>query len=134
SGLSDRHSSGLSDRRSGTRKRTTFKRGSELPVVFVVEIKPSARKRNLRVGRFVNRAGTIREFDTRRAAESWADELTTCGRDRVWIQSAHPLDSSDVDGYLLSRNSRSDLDGAYDKRRRRLRGGDRTSQNELPIP
>lgn len=98
--------------------------------MFVVEIKPSARKRNPAVGRSVNRDGTRREFRSREAAELWADRLVTGSRDRVWIQAAHPLDTSDVDGYLLSRNTRGSLDGAKDKRKRRLYG-DRTQQREL---
>jgi hypothetical protein len=40
----------------------------------------------------------------------------------VWIRAAHPTDRSDVDGYLVSRRRQAlALDGAYDKRRRRLR-------------
>jgi len=99
--------------------------------VFVVDIKPSARKRNAAVGRAVNREGSLREFESRRAAESWADDLSGGGRDHVWIKAAHPQDHSAVDGYLVSRNTRGKLEAAYDKRRRRLRGGDRSSQQDL---
>ncbi len=99
--------------------------------MFVVDIKPSARKRNAKVGRAVNREGSLREFDSRRAAETWADELSGGGRDHVWIKAAHPQDQSVVDGYLVSRNSRGKLEAAYDKRRRRLRGGDQSSQQDL---
>jgi len=100
-------------------------------VAYVVEIKPSARKRNADVGRAVNREGTTRRFESRRAAEAWADTLTGGGRDTVWIKSAHPADQSAVDGYLVSRNTRGELERAYDKRRRRLRGGDRSQQQDL---
>ncbi|QZP36921.1 hypothetical protein [Halobaculum magnesiiphilum] len=92
---------------------------------YLVEVKPSARKANAAVGHAVLRDGTRREFGDRGAAEAWADGLST-GADRpVWIHAAHPADNSEVDGYLVSRQRQLlDLDGAYDKRRRRLRGGD----------
>jgi len=99
--------------------------------VFVVDIKPSARKRNAKVGRAVNREGSLREFNSRDDAESWADRLSGGGRDHVWIKAAHPQDRSSVDGYLVSRNTRGQLEAAYDKKRRRLRGGDRSSQKGL---
>jgi hypothetical protein len=100
-------------------------------VAFIVEIKPSARKRNGDVGRAVNREGTTRRFESRGAAEAWADDLTGGGRDHVWIKAAHPADQSTVDAYLVSQNARGKLEAAYDKRRRRLRGGDRSQQHGL---
>jgi len=100
-------------------------------VAYVVEIKPSARKRNGDVGRAVNREGSTRRFESREAAEEWADELTGGGRDHVWIKAAHPTDRSAVDGYLVSRNARGKLEAAYDKRRRRLRGGDQSYQQRV---
>jgi hypothetical protein len=100
-------------------------------VAFVVEIKPSARKRNGDVGRAVNREGTTHRFESRGAAEQWADQLTGGGRDHVWIKAAHPQDRSTVDAYLVSRNARGKLEAAFDKRRRRLRGGDRSQQQGL---
>jgi len=100
-------------------------------VAFIVEIKPSARKRNGDVGRAVNREGTTRRFESRRAAEAWADELTGGGRDHVWIKAAHPADQSTVDAYLVSRNARGKLEASFDKKRRRLRGGDRSRQQGL---
>ena len=92
---------------------------------YVVEVKPSARKANAAVGHAVLHEGVRREFGDRGAAEAWADGLST-GADRpVWIHAAHPADRSDVDAYLVSRQRQLlNLDGAYDKRRRRLRGGD----------
>ncbi|MCL9815532.1 hypothetical protein [Natronocalculus amylovorans] len=101
--------------------------------MFVVEIKPSARKRNPNVGRLVNKSGTTHTFESRSVAERWAAALISSARTRVWIQSAHPADRSDVDAYLLSRNTRGKLEAAYDKRRRRLRGGDTSAQKGLPI-
>ncbi len=99
--------------------------------MFVVDIKPSARKRNGKVGRAVNREGSLREFESRQAAETWANKLSGGGRDHVWIKAAHPQDHSAVDGYLVSRNTRGQLEAAYDKRRRRLRGGDQSNQQAL---
>ena len=99
--------------------------------MFVVDIKPSARKRNAKVGRAVTREGSLHRFESRQAAEAWADELTGGGREHVWIKAAHPADQSAVDGYLVSRNTRGKLERAFDKRRRRLRGGDRSDQQPL---
>ncbi len=88
---------------------------------YLVEVKPSARKANGAVGRLVNRQGARRAFADRSAAEAWAEGLSEGSRP-VWIRTAHPRDQSDVDAYLVSRRRQLlDLDGAYDKRRRRLR-------------
>jgi len=100
-------------------------------VAYVVEIKPSARKRNPAVGRTINTEGATHHFADRDAAEGWAEELTGGGRDHVWIQSAHPQDTAAVDAYLVSRNTRGELERAFDKRRRRLRGGDSSTQQGL---
>ena len=100
-------------------------------MAYVVEIKPSARKRNPEVGRTINADGSTHCFADRDAAEGWAEELTGGGRDHVWIQSAHPQDDSAVDAYLVSRNTRGELERAFDKRRRRLRGGDSSHQQGL---
>ena len=97
-------------------------------MTFVVDIKPSARKRNSAVGRTVNSEGTVHRFESRAAAEAWARGLSAGQRSRVWIAAAHPADTSSVDGYLVSRNTRGRLEAAFDKRRRRLRGGDRSKQ------
>ncbi|RJX49090.1 hypothetical protein [Halonotius pteroides] len=100
-------------------------------MAYVVEIKPSARKRNPEVGRTINTEGSTHRFADRAAAEGWAEELTGGGRDHVWIQSAHPQDTSPADAYLVSRNTRGELERAFDKRRRRLRGGDSSHQQGL---
>ena len=98
--------------------------------MFVVDIKSSARRRNALVGRTVNRDGTRREFPDRRAAASWARSLARPGAP-VWLRAADPRDGSDVDAYLVSRRPRRRLEGAVDKRRRRLRGGDDGEQAAL---
>ena len=100
-------------------------------MAYVVEIKPSARKRNPEVGRTINTEGATHRFADRDAAEGWAEALTGGGRDHVWIQSAHPQANSAEDAYLVSRNSRGELERAFDKRRRRLRGGDNSQQQGL---
>ncbi|MFB6127931.1 MAG: hypothetical protein ABEJ79_11640 [Halolamina sp.] len=102
----------------------------DAPKVFVVDIKPSARRRNPLVGRAVNRDGTRREFPDRRAAASWARSLARPDAP-VWLRAADPRDGSDADAYLVSRRPRRRLDGAVDKRRRRLRGADDGEQAAL---
>ncbi|WP_117592433.1 hypothetical protein [Haloprofundus halophilus] len=96
---------------------------------FVVEVKPSARRTNGAVGAAVVRRGTRRRFGTRADAESWAASLSGGNEPRVWIRLADPRDDSAVDGYLVGRRGRVSLDGAYDKRRRRLRGGTESEQS-----
>ena len=87
---------------------------------FVVEVKRSARRTNAAVGAAVCQQGTRWEFDSRAGAEAWAASLSKRDTNTVWIRTADPADSSPVDGYLVSRTRPSTLDGAYDKRRRRL--------------
>ncbi|KTG10663.1 hypothetical protein AUR64_08055 [Haloprofundus marisrubri] len=96
---------------------------------FVVEVKQSARRTNGAVGAAVVRRGSRRRFRTRADAESWAASLSGGGEPRVWIRLADPRDDSDTDGYLVGRRCRVALDGAYDKRRRRLRGGTDAEQS-----
>lgn len=89
--------------------------------MYVVAIKPSARRRNPLVGRAVNRDGTRREFPTRQSAAAWANSLAQPDAP-VWLRAADPRDESDADAYLVSRRPAAELDGANDKRRRRMRG------------
>ncbi|SNR34926.1 hypothetical protein [Halorubrum vacuolatum] len=96
----------------------------------VVAIKPSARKRNAKVGLLVFEEGSEHAFESRAAAERWADSLSA-GDGHVWIASAHPADAGDADCYLVSRATNAKLEAAYDKRRRRLRGGDGAEQESL---
>ncbi|MDR5672956.1 Uncharacterized protein AArcCO_0982 [Halalkaliarchaeum sp. AArc-CO] len=107
-------------------------------MAYVLEIKPSARKRNAAAGRAVNRDGTRWSFATRKAAERWAEELTQAGGELVWVQSAHPRDGSGVDGYLLSRLDRGSIadrtrlttEGTGRKADRKKRP---TEQDEFPL-
>ena len=67
---------------------------------YLVEVKPSARKSNAAVGRWVNRHGPTRRFESRSFAREWARECSGPGA-FVWIQDAVPWDESGVDGYLV---------------------------------
>lgn len=88
---------------------------------YVVDVKPSARRTNGAVGAAVCRDGTRQKFADRAAADAWATTLSTRGDGQVWVRTADPADRSDADAYLVGRYPRPRLDGAYDKRRRRLR-------------
>ncbi len=96
----------------------------------VVAVKPSARKRNAKVGRLVFEDGPRHAFGSRAAAERWADDLSA-GDGHVWIASAHPRDRDDADCYLVSRATNAKLEAAYDKRRRRIRGDAASEQESL---
>ncbi len=67
---------------------------------YLVEVKPSARKSNADVGRWVNRHGPTRRFESRSFAREWARECAGPGA-FVWIQDAVPWDDGDADGYLV---------------------------------
>ncbi|WP_066413790.1 hypothetical protein [Halorubrum aethiopicum] len=99
----------------------------------VVAVKPSARKRNAKVGRIVFEDGPRHAFESREAAERWADDLSA-GDGHVWVAAAHPRDDGDADLYLLSRATNAKLEAAYDKRRRRLRGDADPEQASLESP
>jgi hypothetical protein len=78
-------------------------------VSVVVAVKPSARKRNAKVGRLVFEDGSRHAFESRAAAERWANDLSA-GDGHVWVASAHPRDGDDADLYLVSRgNQRENL-------------------------
>jgi hypothetical protein len=87
---------------------------------YVVDVKRSARLANGAVGRAICQDGARRRFDSRADAEAWAAELSTRAKGTVWIRAADPADKSPADGYLVARTGQPRLDGAYDKRRRRL--------------
>jgi hypothetical protein len=70
---------------------------------FVVDVKPSARRRNGAVGAVVNARGSRHRFESRGDAEMWAAGLTARGERRVWIRAANPDDGTGADGYLVSR-------------------------------
>ena len=69
---------------------------------YVVAIKPSARRASGAAGEWVFEHGRHRTFDTRALAREWGRSIGP--RDRtLWVQDAHPLDTSRADGYLLAR-------------------------------
>ena len=71
-----------------------------MPEEYVVEVKPSARKRSADAGRWVNLEGATRTFASKELAREWA--RTCSGPDgRIWIQDAVPWDDREVDGYLV---------------------------------
>lgn len=72
--------------------------------MFIVVVKPSARKANSAAGRAVAENGPRRTFMDGENAEAWASRLSHAGRRRVWLRRAHPDDSDDVDAYLVSRH------------------------------
>jgi len=64
---------------------------------YVVEIKPSARRRSAAAGEWVNGHGVRRRFHTKADAREWAGDADG----RVWVQDAVPHDRSPVDGYVV---------------------------------
>lgn len=65
-------------------------------------VKPSARRARPEVGAWVADHGPRRTFESKALAREWARRLQSPSR-TLWVQDAHPLDSSDIDGYLLAR-------------------------------
>jgi hypothetical protein len=94
--------------------------------MYLVEIKPSARRHNAAVGETLNREGARHEFEDRAAAAAWARELTADGDHTVWIQDAPPHATGLVDGYLLSRGSVRPARAPFESEQRELSAaGDR---------
>jgi hypothetical protein len=73
-------------------------------MVYVVAMKPSARRTSAPVGRWVRDHGARRAFDSKPLAREWA-RAASGPRARVWIQDAVPTDASDADGYLVGRGT-----------------------------
>lgn len=71
-------------------------------MTYLVEIKPTARKRHPEAGTTVHEMGHRQVFESRDQADRWATELADDGP-TVWIQDAPPQDRSPVDGYLMAR-------------------------------
>lgn len=68
--------------------------------MYVVEIKESARESNSAVEGYVQHDGGRLEFDSRRAAENFASDISSKGG-RVRIQAVAPQDPAPVDAYLI---------------------------------
>lgn len=88
--------------------------------MYIVEIKPAARRHNAAVGETINRAGARHEFDDRDAAEEWARALTDDGEHTVWIQDAPTHANGLVDGYLMSRGTVRTATAPFDSEQREL--------------
>ncbi|GAB3687158.1 hypothetical protein GCM10028857_19960 [Salinarchaeum chitinilyticum] len=88
--------------------------------MYLVEIKPAARRHNAAVGETVNREGGRHEFDDREAAEEWARVLSDDGEHMVWIQDAPPHAGGLVDGYLMSRGSVRTAAAPFESEQREL--------------
>lgn len=72
---------------------------------YLVAVKPSARRVSARVGRWVNREGATRWFDSKPLAREWARACSSAGA-TVWVQDAPAWADSDADGYLVGRRFR----------------------------
>lgn len=69
--------------------------------MFRVALKASAREANGRVDAIASTEGSLEEFESRRHAQQFTDEM--CGRGgAVRLQSPAPQDPMDVDAYLIS--------------------------------
>ncbi|WP_135302014.1 hypothetical protein [Haloarcula amylovorans] len=80
---------------------------------YYVVVKPSARRVSARVGRWVNRVGPRRTFESKALAREWA-RACRGPTAPVWIQDAPPWAEDDADGYLVGRSrgvSRPDTPG-----------------------
>ena len=69
---------------------------------YRVRVKPSARKVSAPAGRWVNRNGPERVFETKALAREWA-RACRGPTAPVWLQDAPPWASDDADGYLVGR-------------------------------
>lgn len=69
---------------------------------YRVLVKPSARKVSAPAGRWVNRHGPRRTFETKALAQAWARECRGPTAP-VWVQNAPPWAEDEADGYLVGR-------------------------------
>jgi len=106
-------------------------------MVYVVAMKPSARRTSAPVGRWVRDHGSRRAFDSKPLAREWA-RAASGPRARVWIQDAVPADGSDADGYLVGRGTgRGRSTGVHDRTGRSGAGtadGSPGRQSDLGAP
>lgn len=72
---------------------------------YLVTVKPSARRVSARAGRWVNREGATRLFDSKPLARKWARACSPAGA-TVWVQDAPVWAGGDADGYLVGRRFR----------------------------
>ncbi|MFC7027573.1 hypothetical protein ACFQJ5_08215 [Halomicroarcula sp. GCM10025324] len=69
---------------------------------YLVRVKPSARKVSAPAGRWVNRHGPRRVFETKALAREWA-RACRGPTAPVWLQDAPPWADDEADGYLVGR-------------------------------
>ena len=69
---------------------------------YRVIVKPSARKVSAPAGRWVNRHGPRRTFETKALARAWA-RACRGPRAPVWLQDTPPWADDEADGYLVGR-------------------------------
>lgn len=69
---------------------------------YLVRVKPSARKVSAPAGRWVNRHGPRRTFETKALAREWA-RACRGPTAPVWLQDAPPWATDEADGYLVGR-------------------------------
>lgn len=75
--------------------------------MFRVALKESAREQNRCVREIVSEEGPIKQFNSRREAEKFADEMCALGGP-VRLQSPAPQDPADVNAYLVSDIQRNE--------------------------
>lgn len=97
--------------------------------MYLVEIKPSARRHNAAAGEAVNSEGARHEFEDRAAADEWARGLAAEGGHTVWVQDAPPHADGAVDGYLLSRGSVRTAAAPFESEQRELSAAVRGSDS-----
>ncbi|MFC7020115.1 MULTISPECIES: hypothetical protein [Haloarcula] len=85
---------------------------------YRVIVKPSARKVSAPAGRWVNRHGPRRTFETKALARAWARECRG-PRAPVWLQDAPSWADDEADGYLVGRSRQRARTGT-DRRQRTL--------------
>jgi len=72
---------------------------------YLLAVKPSARRVSARAGRWVNRDGATRLFDSKPLAREWARACSSAGA-TVWVQDAPAWADDEADGYLVGRRFR----------------------------
>lgn len=80
-------------------------RGRPTTDEYVVAIKPSARRINVRAARWVAARGPERAFASKAAAKAWAEAIGE-GPASVRVQNAAPNDPAPVTGYLVADPAR----------------------------
>jgi len=67
---------------------------------YLIAVKLSARRVSARAGRWVNREGPVRAFDSKALAQEWARACSGAAA-TVWVQDAPGWADGAADGYLV---------------------------------